>query len=165
MVVRVDRSAQRPGREGGNDLVRVHVRARARACLEDVYGKVAEQLRIGAQRLTCILDCLAKIGVEAPQGRVGAGRRFLDQQERPDEGSGHGATTDREVLDRSLCLCAVERVARNLKRTHTVFNGAWSGGHCVVLIHLLASVPDSETCHAVRGAAASFMLTDAAGAR
>jgi hypothetical protein len=84
--------------EGGDDLVRVHVRGRARAGLEDVDRELVVELAgrdpVGGGR-----DPLRLVAVEEPELAVHARGGGLDPAEPARDGSRDRPAGDREVFD------------------------------------------------------------------
>jgi hypothetical protein len=97
-------------RKGCDDLVRVHVRARARARLKDVDRKLVVELAgrdaIGRRR-----DPLGQIGVEQAKLRVHPSCGCLDPAEPVRDSSGDRLAGDLKVLDRLGRLVPPERAS------------------------------------------------------
>ena len=93
VVVRVDVVAG----EGGDDLVRVHVRARAGAGLEDVDRELVVELAGGDAVAGCG-DPLRLVGVEQAELGVRARGGGLDPAEPAGHGDGNRLTGDGEVV-------------------------------------------------------------------
>ena len=93
--------------EGGDDLVRVHVRARAGAGLEDVDRELVVELS-GRDPVAGGSDALREVGVEEAEVGVRARRSRLDATEPVRHGDGNRLAGDREVRDRLRRLAAPE---------------------------------------------------------
>ncbi len=138
MIVGVHVAAQPPGRQGGDDLVGVHVGRRAGAGLEHVDREV---LIVGARGdlIGGGGDRLGSLGVQHPEPTVDPGRRGLQQTERPDLGALQAPAGDREVLHGSLRLRPVKGVGGNPHLAHRVVFDP------VVLFSHAESVPPEGT--------------------
>jgi hypothetical protein len=96
--------------EGGDHLVGVRVRARARAGLEDVDRKLVVELACCHPVGRCG-DPLALLRVEQAELRVRACRRRLDSPEPTSDGRRNRLARDAEVLDGLAGLAAPELFA------------------------------------------------------
>ena len=92
-------------RERGHHLVRVHVRARAGARLEDVDRELVVVLA-RRDRIACRGDPLRLLGIEQPELGVRARGRGLDPAEPARDGDGDRLAGDGEVRDRLARLAA-----------------------------------------------------------
>src|SRR6185436_7316545 len=109
----------RSRRQPRDDLVRVHVRARARTRLKYVDG---ELIRVHAvrdlegARLDRARDSLR----QQAQAPVRASGGPLDERQCAHERRRHSQTADGEVIDRALRLCAPQRGRGHLQFAHAV---------------------------------------------
>ena len=100
-------------RERGDHLVRVHVRGRARAGLEDVDRELVVELARGDPVAGCG-DALGLLRVEEAELGVRARRGRLDASEPAGDGGRDRLAGDREVLDCLPCFHAPELPRRGL---------------------------------------------------
>jgi hypothetical protein len=103
VIVGVHGRAERSRRKPRNDLVCVHVGARAGARLEHVDREV---LRV---HTVCDLERARLDGRgdgvrQQSQAAIGAGRRPLDERQSTDERRRHSQTADRKIVDCPLRL-------------------------------------------------------------
>ena len=121
-------AAERAARERRDHLVRVHVRARARAGLEDVDRELLEvpALRDLARRGR---DGRGARRVELAELAVHLRGDLLDQAERAEEARGHAQAAEREVQHRALRLRAEQRVRRHLHLAQAVVLHATRSAH------------------------------------
>jgi hypothetical protein len=99
-------------RERSDHLVRIHVRRRPRARLEDVDRELVVVLSLG-DRVAGRSDSLGQLGVQQPKAGVRARRRCLDPPEPPDDRHRHGLARHREVLDGLARLATPQRFVRH----------------------------------------------------
>src|SRR5581483_9400396 len=103
--------------ERGDDLVRVHVRRRARAGLEDVdrelVVEVAVRDPVGRRG-----DALPAVGVQQPELRVHPRRGALDAAEPARHRNRDRLARDGEVVDRLAGLAAPELARRRAYAAH-----------------------------------------------
>ena len=99
--------------ERGDHLVRVHVRGRARAGLEDVDRELVVELARG-DPVAGGGDPLGLLGVEEAELGVRARGRRLDPSEPAGDGGRDRLAGDRKVLDRLACFHAPELPRRDL---------------------------------------------------
>jgi len=119
VIVGVHLGTELLGREMRDNFVRVHVRARARACLEHVDREMAVVLTVGD--LQCgFLHSHRHVAFQQAELRVGAGRRPLDQRQRRDELARHRQAADRKIFHSALRLGAPQGVLRHLEFSHAV---------------------------------------------
>jgi hypothetical protein len=119
MVVRMHGLAEAAGGERGDDLVRIHVRAGARARLEIVDGEVlivTARDNLGRGRI----DGLGDLRIQQLESGVGSRRRLLHQAQRRDEGPRQRAPADWEILYRALSLRAPKGLRWHLQLAHAV---------------------------------------------
>ncbi|MNF54407.1 hypothetical protein D3C84_358350 [compost metagenome] len=119
VIVGVHRLAEQAAGQRGDHFVGVHVGTGARTGLEDIHRKVLHEIAF-KQALGRIDNGLALGFADLLELDVGAGRRGLGQDQRANELHGHRLAADREVIHRTLGLCAVEGVFRDLKLAHAV---------------------------------------------
>ena len=107
-VARNDGAARELDRAVRDHLVRVHVRGRTRAALDDVHHELAVQVA-GADFLRGCDDRVRDVAIEQAELVVGHCRRFLDRREclHEERVLRDGDAGDREVLDRAQRLHAV----------------------------------------------------------
>ncbi|MNV13870.1 hypothetical protein D3C71_1045320 [compost metagenome] len=119
VIVRVHRFAEQTAGQGGDHFVGVHVGTGAGTGLEDVHREVLHEIAF-EQTLSRIDDGFALGFADLLEFDVGAGSSCLGQDQRADELHGHRFAADGKVIHRTLCLCAVEGVFRDLKLAHAV---------------------------------------------
>ncbi|MCE3291922.1 MAG: ribosomal protein [Arthrobacter sp.] len=121
---------QGAGSQLGEDLVGVHVRGRAGAGLENIDGEVAVVLARG-HLIGSLRDRLGQLAVEHAQFCVGLGSCLLDPGQCLNVGTFQGFSGDREVLDCTLRLRAVQGVHGDADFAHGVMFNAelFSGSH------------------------------------
>ncbi|MNY01482.1 hypothetical protein D3C86_1340150 [compost metagenome] len=119
VIVGVHRLAQQAAGQRGDHFVGVHVRAGTGTGLEHIHREVLHEIAF-EQALGCVDDGFALGFADLLELDVGAGGRCLGQDQRADELNRHRFAADREVIHRTLGLCAVEGVFRDLKLAHTV---------------------------------------------
>ncbi|KAG0925272.1 hypothetical protein G6F31_018799 [Rhizopus arrhizus] len=113
--------------QGGDDLVGIHVRGRARTGLVDVDREMRVPVTGGhfggrdLDRLGHGLGQVAQLGVDA-------GGSALDQAQRAEATTRHALARDREGLYGALGLRAPEGIGRHLQLAHAVIWGKGSGG-------------------------------------
>ena len=156
VVVRVDHLVAAGGLEGaggelGDDLVGVHVRGRAGAGLEDVDREVAVVLA-GGNLVGGVGNRLGELAVEHSQFCVGLGGGLLDPGEGLDVGALQGLAGDREVLDCTLRLGAVQGVHGDADFAHrVVFNAELFGVQLSVEVMGLAYWAEASAPKTVNG--------------
>ena len=91
--------------QGGDDLVGVHVRARARAGLEHVDRELVVVLA-PRDRIACRRDPLRLLGVEQPEVGIRAGGGGLDPAQPARDGHGDRLAGDLEVANRLARLAS-----------------------------------------------------------
>ena len=116
-------------RQRGQDLVGVHVRRGSRAGLEHVDGEVSVEFT-GDDLICGVLDGGGAGFVEHTELEVGLRRSLLHLCQRGDVSGFESLARDREVLDGTLGLCAVEGVLGDFDLTHGVVFDAKFFGHC-----------------------------------
>src|SRR6266508_4140612 len=97
-------------RESGDDLVRVHVRGRTRAGLEDVDRELVVELA-GGHPVGGAGDALGLVRVEQPELGVRTRGRGLDPAQPAGDRGGNGLARDGEVVHRLARLGAPELIA------------------------------------------------------
>ena len=112
VVVRVDVVAG----ERRDDLVRVHVRARPRAGLEDVDRELVVELA-GRDAVSRSGDAVCEVAIEQPEVGVHARGGGLDPPEPARDRRRDRLSGDREVPDRLLRLAAPETSRRTVSAT------------------------------------------------
>ena len=100
-------------------LIRVHVRGRARAGLEDIDRKLIVELACG-NAVAGLRDALGLLFFEQPQFGVRFGCRLLDESHRPQEAAWEALSGDREVEHRALRRRPVQRVCGDLDLAHGI---------------------------------------------
>lgn len=136
VVVRVDDAvadlrARDLGGAVGDDLVCVHVRRGAGACLEHVDRELVVVVA-GDDFVGGSDDRVGGVVIDEAQIAVGLRGGLLDDAERADEPAAHRDPRDGEVLDGALGLCAPVGVRRYLHLSEAVLLRA------VVLTHTCA---------------------------
>ena len=82
----------------------------------------------------CAFDGLRDFRIQSAQACVGGSGGCLDVRQSPDERRGHRLVTDREILNGTLGLCAVEGIIRYLYSAHAV-------GQCLQFVSPDAMLP------------------------
>ena len=105
MVIRVHGAAEPGGRQAGDHLVGIHVRAGAGAGLHDADRELVGMLS-GRDLERGRRDRRGELRLEFAEFAIGLGRSPLDQAEGADQRSRHGQAADLEILDCALGLGA-----------------------------------------------------------
>ncbi len=119
VIVRMHGATETARGERCDHFVRVHVRARARAGLENVNGKLRIMLAgldIGRRGV----DGARDLGIQQLEPGVGAGGGLLHQAQCADEGARQGVPADGKIVHGALRLRAPERVRGHLQFAHAV---------------------------------------------
>ncbi|CAB4572038.1 unannotated protein [freshwater metagenome] len=119
MVVRVNIQTRGSASESREHLVHVHVRGGARACLVGVNGELVVVVARN-DGLCGADDCFCGRGIKNSEFGVDQGCGSLYLGEGHNLGWLKSATRNREVLDRTLRLGAIEGVLGNSNLTHGV---------------------------------------------
>ena len=101
----------------GDDLVRVHVRGRAGACLKNIQHEVDIVLAVH-DLLRSRPDRRRRLRRDATQFLIDLRGGALDQREGAEEAAGEAQIADGEVADGSLRLRAPQGIVRHLHLTH-----------------------------------------------
>ena len=119
VIVRVHRLAQRTAGQRGDDLVGVHVAARARAGLKYVQRKL---IVIPALRHLerCGLDRGGEARRQVAEIGIRGGSGALDESQGANERARHAQPAGGEILDRALRLRAPQGSRRHVERAHAV---------------------------------------------
>ena len=101
----------------GDDLVRVHIRGCAGACLEDIEDELDIVLAVH-DLLRGRFDRRRRLRRDAADLLIDLRGGALDQREGADEAAGESQVADGEIADGALRLRAPQGIVRHLHLTH-----------------------------------------------
>src|SRR5215210_9264540 len=119
MIIRMYSGIIMLRRQARDHLVCIHVGAGARAGLKDIYWKMLIIVACG-NLLRGLYDGCSHGIVHQTQSAIGPRASCLDESERANKRAWHAQPANRKVVDRALCLRAIQGPGRYFKLTHTV---------------------------------------------
>lgn len=128
MIIGVHSQSRAYGGHTGNDLVRIHVRARARPGLEHVDRELLV-MSAGGNLASDTTDHRSHVSIQQAEFGIDHGCGGLDACQRANERSWQAQATDREISHGPLRLSAIHGICRNTQLTQRVMFYAVSFRH------------------------------------